>query len=98
MPWRIINSKLATFKPFFACFWLEQELNDSLSDDALRACDRIEMLLPRYRDAAEAVPLQIKLMVNAFVAMLSHHARADLPLGNKLDALLFQIVKFREDS
>ena len=51
-----------------------------------------------FRDAAEAVPQQIKLMVNAFVAMLSHHARADLPLGNKLDDMLFQIVKFREDS
>ena len=25
------------------------------------------------------------------------HARADLPLGNKLDDMLFQIVKFRED-
>ena len=51
-----------------------------------------------FRDAAEAVPQQIKLMVNAFAAMLSHHARADLPLGNKLDDMLFQIVKFREDS
>ena len=48
--------------------------------------------------AAEAVPQQIKLLVNAFAAMLSHHARADLPLGNKLDDMLFQIVKFREDS
>ena len=95
MPWRIINSKLATFKPFFAFFWLARELNDSLSEDALRACDRIEMLLP---DAAEAVPQRIKLMVNAFAAMLSHHARADIPLGNKLDDMLFQIVKFREDS
>ena len=51
-----------------------------------------------FRDAAEAVPQQIKLMVNAFPAMLSHHARADLPLGNKLDDRLFQIVKFKEDS
>ena len=97
MPWRIIDSKLATFKPFFAFFfWLAQELNNSLSDDTLRAGDRIEMLLPRY--AAEAVPQQIKLMVNAFAAMLSHHAGADLPLGNKLNDMLFQIVKFREDS
>ena len=95
MLWRIINSKLASFKPFFAFFWLAKELNDTLSDDALRACGRIEMLL---RDAAEAVPQQIKLMVNAFAAMLSHHARADLPLVNKLDDMLFQIVKFREDS
>ena len=46
MPWRIINSKLASFKPFFAFFWLAKELNETLSDDALRACDRIEMLLP----------------------------------------------------
>ena len=95
MPWGIINSKLATFKPFFAFFWLAQELNDSLSDDALRACIGSRCC---FRDAAEAVPQQIKLMVNAFAAMLSHHARADLPLGNKLDAMLFQIVKFREDS
>ena len=51
-----------------------------------------------FRDAAEAVPQQIKLMVNAFAAMLSNHARTDLPLGNKLDDMLFQIVKFREDS
>ena len=51
-----------------------------------------------FRDAAETVPQQIKLMVSAFTAMLSHHARADLPLGNKLDDMLFQIVKFREDS
>ena len=36
-----------------------------------------------FLDAAEAVPQQIKPMVNAFAAMLSH--RADLPLGNKLD-------------
>ena len=72
MPWRIINSKLASFKPFFAFFWLAKELNDSLSHDALRARDRIEMLL----SAAEAVPQLIKLMVNAFAAMLSHHARA----------------------
>ena len=46
MPWRIINSKLATFKHFFAFFRLAQELNDGLADDALRARDRIEMLLP----------------------------------------------------
>ena len=46
MPWRIINSKLAIFKPLFAFFWLAQELNDSPFDDALRARDRIEMLLP----------------------------------------------------
>ena len=61
MPWRIINAKLTTFKPFFAFFWLAQELNASLSDDALRACDRIEMLIPGccFRDAAEAVPQQI---------------------------------------
>ena len=51
-----------------------------------------------FRDAAEAVPQQIKLMVNAFAAMLSHPAGADLPLGNRLDDMLFQIVKFREDS
>ena len=51
-----------------------------------------------FWDAADAVPQQIKLMVNAFAAMLSSHARADLPLGNKLDDMLFQIVKFREDS
>ena len=50
-----------------------------------------------FRDAAEVVPQQIKLMVNAFAAMLSHHAWADLLLGNKLDDMLFQIVKFRED-
>ena len=37
-------------------------------------------------------------MVNAFAAMLSHHARAGLPLANKLDDVLFKIVKFREDS
>ena len=30
--------------------------------------------------------------------MLSHHPRADLPLENKLDDMLFQMVKFREDS
>ena len=51
-----------------------------------------------FRDAAEAVPQQIKLMVNAFAAMLSPPARANLPFGNKLDDMLFQIVKFREDS
>ena len=51
-----------------------------------------------FQDAAEAVPQQIKLMVNAFAAMLSHHAWADLQLGNKLDDMLFQIVKFRKDS
>ena len=34
MPWRIINSELAIFKPFFAFFWLAQELNDGLPDDA----------------------------------------------------------------
>ena len=48
MPWRIINAKLTSFKPIFAFFWLAQELKDSLdalSDDALRACGRIEMLL-----------------------------------------------------
>ena len=45
-----------------------------------------------FLDAAEAVPQQIKLMVNAFGAMLSHHAGADLPLGNKLDDMLFQTV------
>ena len=49
------------------------------------------MLLP---DVAEAVPQQIKMIVNAFAAMLSHYARVDLPLANKL----FQIVKFRENS
>ena len=49
-----------------------------------------------YRDSAEVVQQQIKLMVNAFAAMLSHHAWADL-LGNKLNDMLFQIVKFRED-
>ena len=54
MPWRIINSKLTSFKPFFAFFWLAQELKDSLdalSDDALQAqaCGRIEMLLPECR-------------------------------------------------
>ena len=85
MPRRIINSKLTSFKPLFAFSWLAQELKDSpdaLSDDALRACGRIEMLLP---ECCWTVPQQIKLMVNAFAAMLSHHARADLPLGNKLD-------------
>ena len=51
-----------------------------------------------YRDSAEVVPQQIKLMVNTFAAMLSHHAWADLLLGNKLDDMLFHIVKFREDS
>ena len=51
-----------------------------------------------FWDAAEVVPQQIKLMVNAFAAMLSNHAGADLPPGNKLDDMLFQIVKFREDS
>ena len=51
-----------------------------------------------FLDAAEAVLQQIKLMVNVFAAMLSHHARADLPLENKLDDMLFQKVKFREDS
>ena len=91
MPWRVINSKLATSKPFFAFFWLAQELND---------CQMMlfERVIGCFRDAAEAVPQQIKLMVNAFAAMLSHHARADLPLRNKLDDMLFQIVKFREDS
>ena len=49
-----------------------------------------------FWDAAEVVPQQIKLMVNAFAAMLSHHAWADL-LGNKLNDMLFQIVQFRED-
>ena len=49
-----------------------------------------------YRDSAEVVQQQIKLMVNAFAAMLSHHARADLPLGNNLDDMLFQIVQRRQ--
>ena len=49
MPWRIISSKLTSFKPFFAFFLLAQELKnslDALSDDAFRACGKIEMLLP----------------------------------------------------
>ena len=50
------------------------------------------------RDAAEAAPQQIKLMVNVFAAMLSHHAGADLPLGNKLDGMLFQTVDWGQSS
>ena len=47
MPWRIINSKLASFKPFFAFFWLAQELNDSLSNVLFeRVIGSSEMLLP----------------------------------------------------
>ena len=60
--------------------------------------ERVVGLRCCFRDDAEAVPQQIKLVVNAFAAMLSHHARADLPLGNKLYDMLFQIVKLREDS
>ena len=69
MPWRIINSELAIFKPFFAFFWLAQGLNDSLPDDAGKCFRR------------HALP--------------SCQGR---PYTLELDDVLFQILKFREDS
>ena len=85
MPWRIINSKLilSSLSLLFSGWlrswrtvWMYCQIMLFKRMIGSRCC---------FRDAAQAVPQQIKLMVNAFAAMLSHHARVDLPLGNKLD-------------